>query len=75
MVKRMIGIKAGKSHYSETEAANELGVTVEHLRSLIRAHIVEHDEEMSNVPQAMFQPSDLLLLRLLAGVRGKPFED
>ncbi len=56
-----------KTQYSETEAAEELGITVERLRTLIRSHIVERDEDLLNVPVTTFQPSDLLLLRLLAG--------
>ena len=58
-----------KSQYSEVEAAEELGVSVEQLRVLIRSHVVERDEDLSNVPVTTFQPSDLLILRLLAGMR------
>ena len=68
----MIWMKAAKTHYSEAEAANELGVTIEQLRALIRNHIVEHEDEMTHVSQAAFQPSDLVLLKLLVGVKGKP---
>jgi len=57
--------KQAKSHYSETEAAVALGVSVEELRSVIRSHIVKGEEEMANVASAMFQPSDLLVLRML----------
>jgi len=59
--------KAAKAQYSETEAADELGLSVDQLRTLIRSHIVERDEDLTNVPVAQFQPSDLLLLRILAG--------
>ncbi len=60
--------KAGatKTHYTEVEAAQALGIDVEDLRRLIRLHIVADAEDSSNVPMTMFQPSDLLLLRLLA---------
>jgi hypothetical protein len=34
---------------------------------MIRSHVVEHDEDLNNVPATSFQPSDLLILRLLAG--------
>ncbi len=54
-----------KSHYSEVEAAAVLGVSVEELRSLIRQHIVQCEEDMNNVPSAYFQPSDILVLRML----------
>lgn len=57
-----------KGQYSEREAAEELGVSVEFLRSVIRSHIVDSDEDLNNVPIASFHPSDLLLLRLLSGL-------
>jgi hypothetical protein len=58
-------LRTGKSQYTETEAAEELGVSVDRLRTLIRRHVVTTDEDLSNVPMASFQPSDLLLLKLL----------
>ena len=61
--------RPGKTQYSEVEAAEELGVSVEQLRLLIRSHVVERDEDLSNVPVTTFQPSDLLILRLLSGLR------
>lgn len=61
-----------KTHYSETEAAQELGVSVEQLRTLIRHHIIASDDEMGNLAIATYQPSDLLLIRLLAGLKAKP---
>jgi hypothetical protein len=57
-----------KSQYSEVEAAEELGVSVAQLRHMIRNHVVERDEDLTNVPVTTFQPSDLLILRLLAGM-------
>ena len=57
----------GKGYYSEVEAARTLGVSVEELRTLIKLHIVESEEDLTNVPMATFQPSDLLLLKLLSG--------
>jgi len=58
--------RLAKSQYSEREAAEELGVSVEQLRTLIRSHIVETDEDLNNVSVASFHPSDLLVLKLLA---------
>jgi hypothetical protein len=58
--------RTGKSQYSETEAAEELGVSVEQLRVMIRSHVIDRDEDLTNVPVTTFQPSDLLILRLLA---------
>jgi hypothetical protein len=68
----LLAIKPSKTQYSETEAATELGVSVEELRTLIRSHIVETDEDLNNVPMASFHPSDLLVLKLLLSSRGTP---
>jgi hypothetical protein len=65
----MIVTKPNKSHYSETEAAAEIGVSVDQLRSLIKSYVVDREEDLSNVPSATFQPSDLVLLRILAQQR------
>ena len=61
-----------KSQYSEVEAAEELGISVEKLRTMIRSHVVDRDEDLTNVPVTTFQPSDLLILRLLAGMPTSP---
>jgi hypothetical protein len=58
--------KPFRVEYSETEAAEMLGITVENLRALVRSHIVK-DEDPS-VTVESFHQSDLLLLRLLAGI-------
>jgi hypothetical protein len=60
-------IRTGKSQYSETEAAEEMGISVEQLRTMIRSHVIDRDEDLTNVPATTFQPSDLLVLRLLSG--------
>ncbi len=59
--------RTGKSHYSEIEVAEELGISTEQLRTMIRSHVIDRDEDLTNVPATTFQPSDLLILRLLAG--------
>ena len=64
--------RTGKSQYSETEAAEELGVSIEQLRSMIRSHVVDRDEDLNNVAITAFQPSDLLILKLLAGPKKEP---
>ncbi len=56
-----------KSHFSEREAAEELGVSIDQLRSLIRNHIVQSEDDMNNLPVTNLQPSDLLVLKLLSG--------
>ena len=61
-----------KSQYSEVEAAEELGISVDRLRTMIRSHVVDRDEDLTNVPVTTFQPSDLLILRLLAGMPTTP---
>ena len=58
--------KANKTQYSELEAAQELGVTVEQLRTLIRSHIAQSDDDLNHVAVATFHPSDLLVLKILA---------
>lgn len=67
--------RTGKSQYSEVEAAEELGVSVDQLRTMIRSHVVERDEDLTNVPVTTFQPSDLLVLRLLSGRKPSPIQE
>ena len=62
--------KQNKTQYSEAEAAQELGLTVEQLRVLIRNHIAQSDEDLHHIAMASFHPSDLLILKLLAGQSG-----
>lgn len=67
--------RSAKSHYTESEAAVALGVSVEQLRTLIRSHIVKTDEDMAHVAAASYQPSDLLVLRMiLKGLAMTPVE-
>lgn len=63
----MVSVKPQKAQYSEAEAAEVLGVSVEELHRLIRSHIINSEEDIHSLSQANFQPSDLLLLRILAG--------
>jgi hypothetical protein len=62
--------KANQTQYSEMEAAQELGVTVEQLRRLIRSHIAQTDEDLNHIAVASFHASDLLVLKILAGQNG-----
>ena len=62
--------KANQTQFSEAEAAQELGVTVEHLRRLIRSHIAQTDEDLNHIAVASFHASDLLVLKILAGQSG-----
>ena len=61
----MILTRPNKSQYSEAEAAAEIGVTVEELRSLVKSRIVDREEDLGNVPAAIYNPSDLVMLRFL----------
>jgi hypothetical protein len=63
----MLLSKAPKLQYSEIEAAAELGVSVDRLRSLVKDHIVK-DDDTANVAMATFQASDLVVLKILAGM-------
>jgi hypothetical protein len=67
-----LAIKPAKTQYSENEVAAELGVSLEELRTLIRSHIIETDEDLNNVPMASFHPSDLLVLKLLLSSKANP---
>jgi hypothetical protein len=68
----MLMTRPAKSQYTEVEAAEELGVSVEHLRNIVRNHVVERVEDADNLSVTAFQPSDLLILRLLAGIPTNP---
>jgi len=59
-----------KAQYTETEAAQQLGVSIEEFRVLIRRHIVVDEADSGNVPMTSFQPSDLLVLRLMRKAGG-----
>jgi hypothetical protein len=54
-----------KSHYTETEAAEELGISVPQLRTLVRERLARSEEDVRSLPMAYFQPGDLLLLKLI----------
>jgi hypothetical protein len=68
----MITVKPHKAQYSETEAAEALGVSIDELRRLIRHHIVGAEDDLAPLSRASFQPSDLLLLKILAGQCPQP---
>lgn len=65
----MATTKANRIQYSEAEAAQMLGISVEQLRSLVLRHIV-HGEEVPT--QTTFQAADLLVLRILSGLGSAP---
>ncbi len=55
-----------KSHYSELEAAEELGISVQQLRTIVRDHLARTEEDRHSLPMAYFQPGDVLLLKLIS---------
>ena len=59
--------QGANAHYTEEQAAELLGVSVERIRSLISSHILNveftHPEDGSSVT---FSRSDLVVLRVLA---------
>ncbi|MGH9630736.1 MAG: hypothetical protein ACRD7E_20675, partial [Bryobacteraceae bacterium] len=59
-------LRTQKTEYSESEAAQLLGVTVDRLRSLVYSHIMTDQAEIDSEPVVAFQPSDLMVLRILA---------
>ncbi|MCX6625097.1 MAG: hypothetical protein NTY38_29365 [Acidobacteria bacterium] len=61
-----MALKTSKAHYTEVEAAEALGVSTDQLRLLIKRHIADAETDIRNVSIASFQPSDVLLLRILA---------
>ncbi len=63
----MIALAPGKCEYTEAETASALGITLEELRSLVRSHVTPDEEDLNNVAVMTFRPSDILMLRLLAG--------
>ena len=63
----MAGRRRTKTHFTETEAAEELGVSVSQFRELIRQHVTDQAEELENVPRTAYQASDLLILKLITG--------
>lgn len=58
-----------KGYFTEAEAAKALNLSLPQFRTLVRRHIVVTEDEMANLPRTSFQPSDIVLLRLLAADR------
>jgi hypothetical protein len=58
-------IRPGKTQYTEAEVAGELGLSVDVLRALIKERIMGKDDEVQQAAEVTYQPSDLLLLRLM----------
>ncbi len=67
MISSTIPTRPQKSHYSELESAQELGLTLDQFRTIIKQHITFGQEEEGNIANTAYQASDLLLLRFLSG--------
>ena len=67
MTSSTIATRPQKMHFTEAEAAHDLGITLDQFRTLIRQHITYGQEEDGNISNTVFQPSDLLLLKFLSG--------
>ena len=63
----MMNRRPPKGYYTEMEVAATIGVSVDELRTLVKHNITNSEDDMGNLPKTWFQPSDVLLLRLLAG--------
>ena len=63
--------KAQRTQYSEYEAADVLGISIDQLRGLVRDHIAK-DAHSTDPEAPMYQASDLVVLRFLAGIRSRP---
>ena len=50
-------------------AAEELGISTAQLRSMIRSHVVDRDEDLNNLPVHTFQASDLVISRFLTNAQ------
>jgi hypothetical protein len=61
-----VQLQPGKTEYTQTEAANALGLSPDQFRLLLRRHLVK-DDELGNVEAMRFRPTDILLLGVLGG--------
>lgn len=57
--------QAGKTQFTELEAATELGLSIEQLRSAIRNIVAEGDTDPGEFAVAQLQAADVLLLKLV----------
>jgi len=55
-----------KTQFTESEAAEELGISLDQLRSLIRNVVNVKDGELDEIPVSQLQPADLLLLKMIS---------
>ncbi|MBI2687832.1 MAG: hypothetical protein HYX27_16100 [Acidobacteria bacterium] len=68
MLTTILTTRSSKSFYSETEAAQALGISLDRFRDLVRTHIAQSEDEVNNIGATTYQASDLLVLKLLAKI-------
>jgi hypothetical protein len=68
MLTTTLTTRSAKSFYSETEAAQALGISIDRFRELVRTHIAQSEDEVNNIGTTTYQASDLLVLKLLAKI-------
>ena len=61
----MIQWQQGKQEFTETEAAHALEISVEHLRMLVKQHVM-YGETDGDGSVPTYRQTDLVLLRILA---------
>ena len=59
-------MRSEKHQYSEHEAANQLGISVERLREIVKSHILNGEDGARGHGLDTYQASDIVLLRILA---------
>ena len=65
----MTTTRPAKGYFTEAEAAKALNLNLPEFRILVRHHISVTEDEMENLSMTSFQPSDLVLLRMLVAAR------
>lgn len=61
-----LATKSIKPFYTESEAAEALGVSVDRFRTLVKVHIAQNEDEANNIGATTYQASDLVVLKILA---------
>lgn len=63
-----------KMQFTESEAAGELGISLEQLRSMIRTLVADQDSDPGEITVSQLQAADLLLLRMVCASGPPPGE-
>ena len=68
----MAQVRTAKAQYSEHEAALEVGVSIEELRTLVQRIAGADENGALAMPGATYQASDLVMLKIMARMSGLP---